>query len=128
MKINAIGSNNRICRFKGTVENRNLTPAKKDEDLALRINDYAIAKPAPLIRNEISQYRRNMLIPVSNYKEYCNLKDEIFKYKDKPKPNMLIPPFINEWGYENIEEDLKGLVCYCGADDKSNIIISSFLP
>ena len=124
MKINSIILNNKICRFKGTLERNQQMPENKYEFPEVRINDYAVAMPKDVLRNEISRSRREMLPPVSDYKEYCRLKEEIFKYKDLPKRNMLIPPFIQEFGYEKVDDNLKGLVCYCGAEDKSNIINS----
>ncbi len=124
MKINSIILNNRICRFKGTLEKNQQMPGNKYEFPEIRINDYAVAKPKDVLRNEISRSRREMLSPVSDYNEYCRLKEEIFKYKDLPKENMLIPPFIQEFGYEKVDDNLKGLICYCGNEDKSAIINS----
>ena len=91
---------------------------KKDIDF------YTYPKPLCVAKNELIQNRLALLKPISSKEEYNEVLKEILSYKTFSDDNKRIEPFVYIWGYENIDPDLKGLVVYCGSEDKSNIINS----
>ena len=81
-------------------------------------------KPLSVLRQETILSRKKMLEPIKTKDEYNELLSEILGYRLPPKPNGLRPPVIARWDYERCDDELKGLIAYCGPDDLSDMINS----
>ena len=76
-------------------------------------------KPLSVLRSEIVAERQRLLIPIQSKEEYDEVLKEILEYKISSSESTVKIPYIYIWDYDHINPELKGLVAYCGADDKS---------
>ncbi len=101
---------------------------KKQSDISSEIKkeiDFSkYQKPLCISKNELMRNRHTLLTPISSKEEYDNVLKDVLSYKVLSEDKMRLTPFINICGYEKIAPDLKGLIAYCGSDDKSDVINS----
>ena len=134
MQINKIG-NYHIPAYTAKkavnfgANNNEIIPKDKYKDIFLDIliNDYnAYLKPDSVLKAETARIRQHLLTPITSREEYDRVLAKNLSLKHYPKESVLPKPFISTSGYENADQELKGLVPYCGLEDKSDII-NSFL-
>lgn len=82
----------------------------------------AVQQPLSVIQKAIVQDRQRLLRPIKSDEEYKKRLNEILNYTFSNGVKSSSTRYILMKGYENVEEDLKGLVPYCGEDDISSEI------
>jgi hypothetical protein len=125
MKIGFPHINNNIAFGvqKSTLNCNNYVKNEELNDLKpANICENTIKKPLSVLRQETAFERQQMLEPIKTQEEYNVLLNEILSYRAHPSPNGLRAPIISRWDYENSDNCLKGLIAYCGGEDKSDMI------